>query len=356
MLKTSPSDDGDCVCNVQQTCGGCPLLAVSRSTELEGKVDSVREALERAGFAVPIRLDADADDAARTGYRNRLRMKVVDGRADFFNQAKRDGCPVVRPDLWAAIERLRAVSAKNPSLLWGVDHLEVRVDGLATNDTSRNPAVGLRLSHDVNSERLCEALGSAWLVANPSGTENPHLSYDVSPGVTVDVPVASFVQVNDGVNRRLVAEVLRIAAATNARSFLDVFCGAGNFAVPLAAKGLVGVGVDHAGPAIEALQAVNPTHISGLAADAYDVMHELPAADLVVVDPPRSGVREGHRLLAARAQHSVVLVGCNVSSFAHDVASFCDAGLQLAGVTAFDMFPGTKHMETLAWLRQPASP
>lgn len=329
-------------CSVQESCGGCPLLSLDRDDEIEAKAASVSTHLKAVGVEAEVVFDTVPP---RFGYRNRLRMQVIGGRADFFNDAKRNGCAVVRPDLWKAIEHLRAVSEENPELLGTATHLEVRVgdDG----------AVGLSLPVPVGVDRLTEALGRDWVVAD-SGTGQPRtLSYDVGGGVRVDVPIDSFVQVNSDVNRLLVAKVIEVATDCGAETFIDLFCGAGNFALPLAAQSLTGTAVESAGSAIRQLRetaAARQHSIVCIEADARTVLDQLERADLVVADPPRAGLGESHGDLVALVDNKLILIACKASAFARDVAALRAEGLNLESVTAFDMFPGTRHVETMAVL------
>ena len=292
----------------------------------------------------------------RLGYRNRLRLQVVDGRADFFNTAKRNGCLVVRPELLAGVDKLRSLTAVDPRLLAGVTHLEARVGDAAPTGVD----LGLALSHAVDHEPLRAALGPDWLIASPGPTTDgessapatlpvPALPYLVtSDGCRVMVPLTSFVQVNSAVNRQMVDEVVAIADASGAETFLDLFSGAGNFAIPIGATGRAGVAIDNSGPAIHRLGADAPGHITAIEGDARTKCGELEPADLVVIDPPRAGVQQNHDVMAGLARKTLILIGCRLSSFAADVAEFQRQGMTLRKVRVFNMFPGTAHMETMA--------
>lgn len=334
------------VCAVQESCGGCPLLGLARDTELKAKVEMVSSKLAETGITVEVKMNAVsglAADESRLGYRNRLRMQVVDGRAGFFNEIKRNGCPVLRPDLWASIQQLISVTAESPSLLSAALHLEVRVgdDG--------SPAVAVPFPIDLSL--LSTRLGPRWSVADITTITPPNLPYNLDDGVSVDVPITSFVQVNSDVNRQLVRAVLSVADQAGAESFLDLFCGSGNFSIPLAKRGLRGVAVENKGQAIAELgrsKFSSAGRIKCVEGDARRLLHQLGPADLVVADPPRAGLRYSYDELVGLVNQKLVLIGCKASSFASDVAAICEAGLVLESVDAFDMFPGTRHVESLA--------
>lgn len=97
--------------------------------------------------------------------------------------------------------------------------------------------------------------------------------------------------------------------------------------------------------------------IEGLRATAGDALQQVrhwveegARADVVVVDPPRAGVREGALEIVRLARGHVVMCSCNPSTLARDLAVFQSAGLDVEQVTAFDMFPHTSHVEVAVWL------
>lgn len=326
-------------CAVQSVCGGCPLLPLDRERELKAKLDSVSTSLVAVGIQAEV-LPVRAQERFR--YRNRLRMKVVGGRVEFFNKAKHNGCPVVRPDLWVGIEQILKVSAAHPDLLADVAHIEVRVGDDAD--------LGLVTSVHVDKAPLQQHL-VGWVIGYRGMESGPALKYQPIDGVEIDVPITSFVQVNSAVNRQLVETILDVADHAGARTFLDLFCGAGNFAIPLAERGLTGTAVENFGSAIAQLglsAAASRGAIRCIEGDARALLPGLAQADLVIADPPRAGLQESHRDLAKLVNGTLVLIGCKTSSFARDVAALCGDRLKLKSVQVFDMFPGTNHVEALA--------
>jgi 23S rRNA (uracil1939-C5)-methyltransferase len=77
--------------------------------------------------------------------------------------------------------------------------------------------------------------------------------------------------------------------------------------------------------------------------------------DLVLLDPPRAGVKEGLRELSALSAGWLAICSCNPVTLARDLRTLLDLGFELEELAAFDMFPETHHLETLVWLRAPSS-
>jgi 23S rRNA (uracil1939-C5)-methyltransferase len=174
----------------------------------------------------------------------------------------------------------------------------------------------------------------------------------VQPGV--------FTQVNWHVNALLIEDALACARAFGALSFLDVFCGIGNFALPLLRAGLVGKGLDDNEVSIECAraaareQALN-AHFE--ACPALDGLRRLQRRrerfDLVVVDPPRAGLGDALQPLSALATRGLFYCACDPVSFARDAKRLCDLGFSLDSVRAYDLFPQTHHVELTAWFSSP---
>jgi 23S rRNA (uracil1939-C5)-methyltransferase len=297
----------------------------------------------------------------RVGYRNRIRLRIDgQGKIGFFNSNKSPGCVILLPALRRVIAQLREWSESQGPLLAPFAHLEARAPDREGNSglflTRKDGAVvsgavELELAASIENQR----------VATDADAAIPHQRFDIDSATYQLVPLNAFLQVNFEVNRHLTEHVVRGALSRNVRSFADVFCGSGNFALPLAKAGLTGVGVERVSTCKEAAtraareQALNCVRF--VEGDAITTCRHWLAAglrfDAVVVDPPRAGVRENFDVLMALARRSLVYCSCNLESLARDLRVLLAAGWQLDELTGFDMFPGTVHLETIAWLSRP---
>ncbi len=292
-------------------------------------------------------------------------MRVSEhGMVGFFNPEKTLDCAVLELDLQRCVARLCDWALKRPGTLKGVSHLEVRTpdaDGRAgilldwRDDTACPGAaernVAEQLSLDLHPT----------LVSN-ARDETVHQQRFVHCGDSHwYVPLSGFVQVNTAVNRLLIERLVQAALAAGCRSFLDLYGGAGNFALPLAAAGLSGSLVEINRDCVRAAErSARSRHLTNLALEPSDALTEArrwvadgTRFDLVVIDPPRAGVREGLELISSLATHAIAYCSCNLATLERDLRYLLDAGWRLQRLLGFDMFPGTRHQETLAWL-QPA--
>lgn len=173
------------------------------------------------------------------------------------------------------------------------------------------------------------------------------------------VPVSSFLQINARINECLVSDLVSEVRARRLASFCDLYAGSGNFTLPLLAAGLSGWSVeldDRACAAAERAaieQALSFWRFVNR--DASQFARELAGTrqfELVVLDPPRAGVRQDLDAMARLSAHSLVYCACNVRSLARDLARLVELGWTLDRISAYDMFEHTDHLETVAWLHR----
>ena len=182
--------------------------------------------------------------------------------------------------------------------------------------------------------------------------------YSLPGGGFLRVPAGGFTQVNWAVNTALVAAIVEGAASRGAKTFLDLYAGVGNFSVPLALAGLSGTAIEREHTATAALrEALREQALSAvegaqraMSRRRSNVIHAAARVDLVLLDPPRSGAKDVLSPLVAEAPRALGYVACDPVTLARDLRVLLAQGYVLEGVTCFDMFPQTHHVETLAWL------
>jgi tRNA/tmRNA/rRNA uracil-C5-methylase (TrmA/RlmC/RlmD family) len=194
------------------------------------------------------------------------------------------------------------------------------------------------------------------VVAGQSDADRAVQSFSVHPTVDMVAPVSAFTQVNQSVNQMLVAKVLAVAARHNTSSFVDAYAGAGNFALPLLACGLVGEAIDTCAAGIYCARAV--ARDRGWPYDGFQVgdartllesfVHAKRTFDLVLLDPPRQGAKNVLEVALKLRPRLIVLVACDPVALARDLKWLVAKGATVDSLTLYDMFPQTHHFETLA--------
>jgi 23S rRNA (uracil1939-C5)-methyltransferase len=350
------------LCEVAPQCGGCPLLELTPEQTREHKLGELRRALARElgsdGEATPIEWFAGP---IGSGYRHRLRLKIHDdGSIHFFNQNKSIDCPVLEAKLREKLPRLIEFASEQAGAFEELCHLEVRacdLDGkygacFYPRDATRAPSPRLL-------ERL-NRLSPEWIWAVAHDTAKIPYQRHALLDLYHYVPLTSFLQVNRTVNDLLVANVVTAVKTRQLSSFFDCYAGAGNFTLPLLAAGLRGTAVEYDQRAILAceLSAIVQGFSTGsfLSGDAHTRAQQLAALgeryDVVIVDPPRAGLKDAVTTVSALSNGHLVYCSCNLSSLSRDLRALAALGWHLESISAYDLFAGTRHLETCVWLRK----
>ncbi len=188
----------------------------------------------------------------------------------------------------------------------------------------------------------------------PPGDPYAKLAYELSNfDVSLEFGPNEFIQVNSEMNHLLIAAVLKGLDLESEDRVVDLFCGIGNFSLPIArtAKSVLGFEISEAAVA-QARRNAERNNLSKMArflvSDLYrPTDNELAKTDYkMLLDPPRSGAGPELARFANRARR-VAYVSCNPTTFAQDAAVLDQIGFQLESVQVFDMFPHTNHVEVV---------
>jgi tRNA/tmRNA/rRNA uracil-C5-methylase (TrmA/RlmC/RlmD family) len=350
-------------------CGGCDWQHASTAAQRRLKADVVREQLHRlARLEAPdLEVEPVPGDADGLGWRTRVRFAVdARGRAGLRRHRSHDvvpiqACPIADPEVDAV-----GVEARHWPGLRAVEVVAAHRDATVERLVVVHPAQAAR-SGPPKVPSLAAPASVA--VRGPDGVERVRGRSWVAEQVRVDgaartfrVSGAGFWQVHRGAAQALLDAVLAATAPEPGERALDLYCGVGLFAVGLAARvGEEGSVLGIEGEPRAVADARRNLHdlpqvrlVRGRVDDALagglvdDVLH---GADVVVLDPPRSGAGRAvvERVLALRPR-VVAYVACDPAALARDVAIAGDAGYRLSALRAFDLFPMTHHVECVARL------
>jgi 23S rRNA (uracil1939-C5)-methyltransferase len=340
-------------------CGGCQWQHVALAEQRRAKGAIVAEQLGRIGgfHDIEVRPTLAADGLA---YRSRITL-VAEGHRLGYHRARTHvleeiaGCPIAAPVLEAHLHTVREWPARLRTALERVTIAEAP-GGVAVVGALAAPPV----SPDVEATE-------SFLVSEPSVrgaillhrdarivVGDPTIRLDLEPGLALEAPADAFAQVNTAANRLLVRTVVELAAFPPGAHVLDLYCGLGNFALPLARRGVRTLGVERNPHAVAAARA-NATRL-GLDARfvAGDVAATLARStepvDGVVLDPPRAGAAGALSALVARRPRRIVYVSCDPATLARDLRVLAGHGYALRVAQPIDLFPQTFHVETVALL------
>lgn len=174
--------------------------------------------------------------------------------------------------------------------------------------------------------------------------------------VTLSFHPMDFTQVNADINRKMVRRAIDWLDLQSTDRVLDLFCGLGNFTLPMAtvAKQVVGVEGDESmvvrGRENATLNALDNVEFHGanLQADFTQASWAQAGFDKILIDPPRSGALDVVNYLAAFGAKRIVYVSCNPATLARDSGVLVDKGYRMLRAGVMDMFPHTAHVESIA--------
>ncbi len=375
-------------CEYHGRCGGCDFMQLSLEGQRAAKLALVREALVRTGgFREENLPPIGLVQGAPRGYRSRAQLQVTpSGEAGFSSSRSHElvparECLVCEPTLSELIGF--AVRLGEQGAWRGLSRLELRTSPVPPERLIRAvPSRGAPRRAPAGFKMPEEALAEANVTLVVAGSKEDRAldqRWPLFEGVFLRAPATAFTQVNWEINRELVAAVVCGALTRGAARFLDLYCGAGNFSLALAARGLVGLGLegnaaavhaarrglaaltvgDEAAPRAGAVAGAStaPGHVrfevcdlAALSRRAFQRTLGREAFDLVLLDPPRSGAAPLMRHLASLDCTHFALCACDPVTLARDLKTLTQAGLKLEELCAFDMFPETHHVEVLAWL------
>jgi len=190
-----------------------------------------------------------------------------------------------------------------------------------------------------------------------TGDEDLHIRPVHGADLRLAYGPGGFAQVNLEQNRHLVEGVIAAAGLTGEEKVLDLFCGMGNFSLPLARKAKEVVGVEDFEPSIEKARenarkngVRNASFHARTAEGATNDLAGPGEFDLVLLDPPRTGAYEVVKDLLSVRPPKIIYVSCDPPTLARDLKPLLHGGYRLVFATPFDLFPQTCHTESLSFL------
>jgi 23S rRNA (uracil1939-C5)-methyltransferase len=354
-------------------CGGCTLQHLSGEAQLAAKQRQLLEDLERIGKVVPERILAPLA-GPQWGYRRRARLGVKfvhkKGRvlAGFREREKPYLADIRRCEV--LLESLATLPQELAALTETLTiREEVRQVEVAAGDEVT--ALVLRVMQAPSPEDLLKIEGfgaqhGLQIFLQPGGLDSvrpvrsdyPPLSYAVDGGaVTLEFGPVDFIQVNRAINAAMVDAAIGLLQPRESDRVLDLFCGLGNFTLPLARRARRVMGVEGDGELIAKANRNAQRNGIGNADFAVENLFE-PAKfgawaqqsyDLLLLDPPRAGAVELLPCMRQWQPRRVVYISCHPGSLARDAGILVNEyGFTLAAAGVMDMFPHTTHVESIA--------
>lgn len=354
-------------------CAGCSLQHLAPAAQIAAKQRVLAENFERIGKVTPEQWLPPLSDEP-WGYRRKGRLsvryvakkeRVLVGFRETNPRYVADvrHCPVLHPALGPNIEAIGECVGRMHAAR------EIpQIEFAAGDDT-----VALIVRHlvplDAHDRQLLVALAQAHdfaIFLQPKGLDSVHALYPEDPRLAFAIPAfdvqlrfqpLDFVQVNAGMNQRMIARAMELLDPQPDDRVLDLFCGLGNFTLPVARRVAEVAGVEgDAGLVQRAAEnaACNGIgharfHVANLFEDHHQAAWARQTWNKLLLDPPRAGADKVLEYLPARGTERVVYVSCHPGSLARDAGILVERhGFRLAAAGVMDMFPHTAHVESIA--------
>jgi 23S rRNA (uracil1939-C5)-methyltransferase len=354
-------------------CGGCATQHADERTQMSAKQRWLEDNLERIGKVRPESL-LPIVYGPEWGYRRRARLSVRrvpsrggvlvgfrERRSSFI--AQMNECHVLPEPISELIPEMKALVEKL-SVRERVPQIELAVGDNATALVFRHLAL-LTESDKALLKEFSESHGiHVWL--QPGGPETARPLHPAASELYYELPEfevrigfrpTDFTQVNHAVNRSLVARAVRLLDPQPGERVADLFCGLGNFSLPLATRGAQVVGLEGNRELVE--RARQNAAANGLVAqfEAMDLskpnLQPYAPFEKMLLDPPREGAVEIVKSLPAQWPRRIVYVSCDPATLARDAGILVHTkGLRLAAAGVVNMFPHTAHVESIAWFER----
>lgn len=356
-------------------CGGCSMQHLEPAAQAAAKQRVLEDALWHIGRLRPEVL-YPAIYGPAWGYRKRARLSVrlvakKGGVLVGFHEkrssyvADMDSCEVLPPDISALLPELRSLIA-GLSIPDRIPQIEVAIGDSqkvlvlrVLESPSAEDEIMLREFADRHELVLYLQTGGPGSLSLFHSKDAPPLAYSLPEfGIELRFSPLDFTQVNHGINRMLVRRALALLAPDKNERIADMFCGLGNFTLPIARSGAQVVGVEgaaalvekaRANAALNGLEAKTEFRVANLFEATGESIAELGRFDKMLIDPPRDGAIALVKALGVDAPSRIVYVSCSPATLARDAAELVhEQGYRLRGAGIANMFPQTSHVESIA--------
>ncbi|WP_285274746.1 23S rRNA (uracil(1939)-C(5))-methyltransferase RlmD [Halopseudomonas bauzanensis] len=368
VLETSP-ERLQPACPHFALCGGCSLQHMSRQTQLDIKQQALAQQLQHFAGLQPERW-MPALTGADYGYRQRTRLSMRwDRQAQRLVMGYRQRasselvelaqCPVLVPVLDGVLRELPTLLQQLDARA-GLGHIELiagehpsmvvrYMQPLSAADIDR--LHGLATAHGLVCRLQPEAAGPAQALQ----ADAPEPAYRLADQqLTFRFAAGDFTQVNAEINQQMVNQALDWLALQPGERVLDLFCGVGNFALPMARTGALVTGVEGSAEMVERagsnarLNELTNAHFFQADLSKPEAIQWQDDYQAALLDPPRDGAAELVAVLARRKLRRILYVSCNPATLARDAGILAEAGYRLVQAGIMDMFPQTAHVEAMA--------
>lgn len=361
----------DPVCRHYEHCGGCDLQHLDPEQAVLLKQQLIVDQLKRHSDVEPASVAPAISSVSALGYRRAARIginQLDDGQQTlgFRRRASNrlvdiDQCPVLSDPINRFLQQLRLTLASFERIKM-ITQLEIVQgdNGLAAElRTTRNlGAEQLAALRELAATQHCTLTlkDNQGQLTRVYQTPEPLVCSVDQPALKLHFAASDFLQVNDQVNRDLIALAIDWLQPQASDRVLDLFSGIGNFTLPLAKRCAAVVAIEGSAEMVErCLDNVERNALNNVEALVADLSLAQSQRtwlqtqyDLIVLDPPRQGAAEMVSALREQRPRALLYLACDPASLVRDAAALAQQGYRMSRFAVADMFPQTHHIESIA--------
>lgn len=355
-------------CKVFEECGGCQWQNVKYPEQMRWKHRIFTDTLKRIGKIEVENFDPAQQSQKPYNYRTKAKFQVSGKKWGFFKNKSHDvvnisDCPILEDPVNITF---RAVKKALFSIGHNISTVEV---GLSRKDKKTVVSINVKNKKNIEGFNWAKALNN-----KISGFENlkgfevisgkkkiasggeTRLKYELD-GISISTNISSFTQSNGGQNEYLVKKVLELAQIGEEETVLDLFCGAGNFTLPLSKQCGQIIGLDRDKEAIKSAQSnskansIENTQFLTSWAELTKAIEKVKP-HVIILDPPREGDAETAEMISSLGAEKIIYISCSPPTLARDLSIITKKGYSAVKAGVIDMFPQTYHIEGFVLLEK----
>ena len=329
-------------CQYYSQCGGCQLQHLSIDAQRDWKIKNFITRLSQAVNSKHLKIEPPIYGSDK-GYRRRARFGLAISKKD-------------------KIARLGFRQPQSNELI-DIEHCPVLTDAMNEALKTHRPSLLEQASRSYKEVNLVEATNGCYLHLDKQTDSNdasPQPEYNID-NLTLNFPVDGFVQVNAEINQQMVQLAINWLELDYKTKVLDLFCGVGNFTLPIAQQTKSVVGIEGLSELIETAQTnAAKNHGDNVEFFKADLFKETDKSSWfrkqkyhrVLLDPGRQGAFEISKKLHLVKPEIIVYVSCNAATLIRDIKELEKQGYILHKACLMDMFPHTTHTEVMVQLKK----
>jgi len=375
-------------CQYYGHCGGCDMQHCDYETQIQIKKDIVTDLLLRQDILSPDEIDNIVQDVLPAtspyNYRQRVRLQVGENETLGFHRFRSndiveiDQCLLAQPSINIALATLKENESARELLELSTE-LELqqnpktdRISCIFHLKRKPRPADLTRAKHicsEINKIDRVLFNGDDFPITEPIGTDKGNTDnmltfyYEelrgLGEGLQLSWETGGFCQVNLQQNKKMIETVLEFCDVSTSDTVLDLYCGMGNFAIPLSGLSATVHGIEGQGSSIRCAKknsasasrenttfSKQPVHKA-----CKQLIAEKASFDCVIIDPPRQGAPELAASLRKLCRKTLVYISCDPATLCRDLKNLVHEGFTVKTVQPIDLFPQTHHIETVVLLK-----